>query len=127
MYDNVAPPTADSLGYGIRVPGLVISPYAKRGLIDSQTLSFDAYLRFIEDDFLGRARLDPATDGRPDSRPDVRENLSMLGNLTKDFNFSQAPLPPLILDPCPSSTTLTPRPKPGCNGQVKLPPDIGDS
>jgi phospholipase C len=127
MYDNVAPPTADSLGYGIRVPGLVISPYAKRGLIDSQTLSFDAYLRFIEDDFLGGARLDPATDGRPDSRPDVRENLSMLGNLTKDFNFSQAPLPPLILDPCPSNTTLTPRPKPGCNGQVKLPPDIGDS
>jgi phospholipase C len=127
MYDNVAPPTADSLGYGIRVPGLVISPYAKRGLIDSQTLSFDAYLRFIEDDFLGGARLDPATDGRPDSRPGVRENLSMLGNLTKDFNFTQAPLPPLILDPCPSNTTLTPRPKPGCNGQVKLPPDIGDS
>jgi phospholipase C len=127
MYDNVVPPTADSLGYGIRVPGLVISPYARRGLIDSQTLSFDAYLKFIEDDFLGGARLDPRTDGRPDSRPDVRENLPLVGDLTKDFNFSQAPSPPLILDPCPASTTLTPRPKPGCNGRVKLPPDIGDS
>ena len=127
MYDNVAPPTADSLGYGIRVPALVISPYARRGLIDSQTLSFDAYLKFIEDDFLGGARLNPATDGRPDSRPDVRENLSILGDLAKDFNFSQAPLPPLILDPCPSSTTLTPPPNPGCNGTVKMPPDIGDS
>jgi len=127
MYDNVVPPTADSLGYGIRVPGLVISPYARRGLIDSQTLSFDAYLKFIEDDFLGGARLDPRTDGRPDSRPDVRENLPQLGDLTKDFNFSQAPLPPLILDPCPANTTLTPRPKPGCTGGVKLPPDIGAS
>jgi len=127
MYDGVVPPTADSLGYGIRVPGLVISPYARRGLIDSQTLSFDAYLKFIEDDFLGGARLDPRTDGRLDSRTGVRENLPLLGDLTKDFNFSQAPLPPLILDPCPASTTLTPRPKPGCNGRVKLPPDIGDS
>jgi len=127
LYDHVVPPTADSLGFGIRVPGLVISPYAKRGLIDSQTLSFDAYLKFIEDDFLGGARLDPATDGRPDSRPHVRENLSVLGNLTRDFNFSQAPLPPLILSPCPSGTTLTPKPEPGCTGKVKLPPDIGDS
>jgi phospholipase C len=72
MYDNVVPPAADSLGYGLRVPALVISPYARRGLIDSQTLSFDAYLKFIEDGFLGGARLNPATDGRPDPRPDVR-------------------------------------------------------
>jgi len=27
----------------------VISPYAKQGFIDHQTLSFDAYLKFIED------------------------------------------------------------------------------
>ena len=31
----------------------MISPYAKRGFIDHQTLSFDAYVKFIEDDFLG--------------------------------------------------------------------------
>ena len=53
-----------------------------------QTLSFDAYLKFIEDDFLGGERLDPATDGRPDSRPDVRENDPALGNLLADFDFS---------------------------------------
>ena len=127
MYDNVVPPAADSLGYGIRVPALVISPYARRGLIDSQTLSFDAYLKFIEDDFLGGARLDPATDGRPDSRPDVREDLSMLGDLVTDFNFSQVPRPPLMLNPCPPGSTLIPRPKPGCNTQVKMPKDMGDS
>ena len=45
FYDHVVPPTVDSLGYGIRVPGLVISPYAKAGYIDHQTLSFDAYLK----------------------------------------------------------------------------------
>ena len=30
FYDHVAPPEVDVNGYGIRVPGLVISPYAKR-------------------------------------------------------------------------------------------------
>ena len=49
----------DRNGYGLRVPALTISPYAKRGYIDHQTLSFDAYLRFVEDDFLGGRRLDP--------------------------------------------------------------------
>jgi phospholipase C len=97
FYDHVAPPTVDDQGYGLRVPGIVISPYARRGFIDHQVLSFDAYLKFIEDDFLGGQRLDPATDGRPDSRPDVRENESILGNLAADFNFAQKPRKPLIL------------------------------
>jgi phospholipase C len=79
------------------VPGLVISPYAKKGYIDHQTLSFDAYLKFIEDDFLGGQRIDPSTDGRPDPRPTVRENVSILGDLTLDFDFTQTPLPPLVL------------------------------
>jgi phospholipase C len=64
-YDHVKPPVVDENGYGLRVPGLVISPYAERGFIDHQTLSFDAYLKFIEDDFLGGQRLDPRTDGDP--------------------------------------------------------------
>jgi len=75
----------------------VISPYAKKGYVDHQTLSFDAYLKFIEDDFLGSRRLDPKTDGRPDRRPDVRENESILGNLANDFDFDQKPRPPLLL------------------------------
>jgi phospholipase C len=91
FYDNVVPPVVDGNGYGMRVPGLVISPYARKGYVDHQTLSFDAYLKFIEDDFIGGQRIDPATDGRPDSRPDVRENATQLGNLLSDFDFSQAP------------------------------------
>jgi phospholipase C len=109
FYDQVVPPVPDSLGYGIRVPGIVISPYARAGLVDHQVLSFDAYLRFIEDDFLGGQRLNPKTDGRPDARPDVREVAPELGNLTADFDFSRAPRPsdPLPLDP---RTTLSANP-----------------
>ena len=101
FYDHVSPPTVDDAGYGLRVPALVISPYARSGYVDHQTLSFDAYLKFIEDDFLGGLRLDPATDGRPDSRPDVRENDPELGNLLSDFDFSHAPRPALVLPPYP--------------------------
>jgi len=97
FYDHMTPPTVDSQGYGIRVPGLVISPYARAGYIDKQVLSQDAYLKFIEDDFLGGQRLDPATDGRPDPRPNVRENQPILGNLANEFDFNQKPLPPLLL------------------------------
>jgi phospholipase C len=101
FYDHVVPPTVDQNGYGFRVPALVISPYAKKGYIDHQTVSFDAYVKFIEDDFLKGQRIDPQTDGRPDSRPDVRENNPILGDLTQDFDFSQTPRGPLILNPMP--------------------------
>jgi phospholipase C len=99
FYDHVVPPKVDENGYGLRVPGLVISPYAKQGYIDHQTLSFDAYLKFIEDLFLDRQRIDPETDGRPDPRPDVRENASQLGDLLEDFDFSQPPRFPVVLSP----------------------------
>ncbi|HLI74822.1 MAG TPA: alkaline phosphatase family protein [Acidimicrobiales bacterium] len=111
FYDHVVPPTVDQNGYGLRVPGMVISPYAKQGYIDHQTLSFDAYDKFIEDDFLGGQRIDPASDGRPDPRPDVRENEKMLGNLLSDFDFSQPPRSPMILKVHPP-TTLTGTPTP---------------
>jgi phospholipase C len=101
FYDHVLPVAVDKMGYGLRVPGLVISPYAKTGYIDHQTLSFDAYLKLIEDRFLGGERLDPATDGRPDSRPFVRENYPALGELANAFDFTQPPRPPLLLDPTP--------------------------
>ncbi len=97
FYDHVEPPVVDQNGFGLRVPGLVISPYAKKGFIDHQILSHDAYVKFIEDIFLGGQRLDPMTDGRPDPRPTVRENVSILGNLLEDLDFSQAPRPPLLL------------------------------
>ena len=108
FYDHVVPPVIDRNGLGLRVPGIVISPYARRGFIDHQILSHDNYNKFIEDDFLGGQRLDPLTDGRPDPRPDVREASPLLGDLVSDFDFSQAPRDPVILPvhppPGPAST-----------------------
>jgi phospholipase C len=108
FYDHVQPPKLDRNGLGLRVPGIVISPYARQGLIDHQTLSHDNYNKFIEDDFLASQRLDPNTDGRPDPRLDVREASSALGDLRADFDFFQAPRAPVILPvhpaPGPAST-----------------------
>jgi phospholipase C len=107
FYDHVAPPTIDVNGLGLRVPGIVISPYAKQGDVDHQVYSFDSYLRFIEDDFLGGSRLDPKTDGRPDPRPDVREASSVLGDLANDFDFSRPASGPFILPQHPTRDTTT--------------------
>jgi len=108
FYDHVVPPAVDENGYGLRVPGILISPYARSGYIDHQTLSHDAYNKFIEDDFLGGQRLNPATDGRPDPRPGVREANPNLGDLTSEFDFNQSPRPPFVLPVCPADE-LQPR------------------
>jgi phospholipase C len=102
FYDHVVPPTVDPNGYGLRVPAILISPWARPGYIDHQTLSFDAYLKLIEDLFLNGQRLDPGTDGRPDRRPVVREDVPILGNLLQDFDFAQQPLAPLTLPEHPA-------------------------
>ena len=102
----MVPPVVDQNGYGLRVPGLVISPYARHGYVDHQILSFDAYDKFIEDDFLDGRRIDPLTDGRPDPRPTVRENVTILGNLVKDFDFGQSPRPPVLLPLHPETTLV---------------------
>ena len=126
FYDGVVPPAIDQDGYGLRVPGIVISPYARKGYIDHQTLSSDAYLKFIEDDFLGGARLSPKTDGRPDRRPDVRENAPQLGNLASDFDFSQPPREAFLLPTNPPSDSPSVPPffhsAPSCVGCTALPP-----
>ena len=114
FYDHVIPPNVDRntspsviQGFGLRVPGIMISPYAKAGMIDHSVLSFDQFATFFEDQFMGGARLDPAALGNPDSRPDIRDALTSvpfpdghtapLGNIADEFDFSQAPLPPLVL------------------------------
>ena len=107
FYDHVQPPKVDENGYGLRVPGLVISPYAKRGYIDHQTLSFDAYAKFIEDVFLDGQRLDP--ERRPTGPPPVvRENVAMLGDLSAEFDFEQPPRPPVLLPAHPDTTLIAP-------------------
>jgi hypothetical protein len=86
----------------------------------------DAYLKFIEDDFLNGARLNPKTDGRPDPRPDVRENAPILGNLAGDFNFNQPPRPPLLLPTNPPTDSPSVPAyfsgRPACLGCTQPPP-----
>ncbi|WP_200214625.1 alkaline phosphatase family protein [Micromonospora coerulea] len=57
-YDHVAPPQVDSYGYGFRVPALLVSPYARRGHVESTTLDFTSVLKFIEVNW----RLKPLAD-----------------------------------------------------------------
>jgi phospholipase C len=102
FYDHEAPPPVDKNGYGFRVPAMTISAWVKPGVVDHTVYSQDAYLRFIEDIFLDGARLDPAKDGRPDNRPTVRENVAQLGDLLGEFDFTQPPNTPMMLQPCPS-------------------------
>ncbi len=119
--DHVVPPNSDFLptgspvGYGLRVPGMIISPWVIGGTIDHQVYSFDAYLKFMEDLFLDSERIGGKTGLRPDGRTVIRESLTTLtpgpgqgsvpvpvGNLLADFNFGQTPVAPLI------QTTLIP-------------------
>ena len=114
FYDHVRPPNVDKAagkapveGYGLRVPGIMISPWARPHMIDSAIYSFDAYATLIENLFLGGTRLSPTALGNPDNRPDLRDALTKVklfgggtapvGDLMSEFDFSQQPQPPLIL------------------------------
>jgi phospholipase C len=114
FYDHVVPPlidrnakSAEVHGFGLRVPGLVISAWARRGFIDHAVYSVDSYASFIENLFAGGARLDPTALGEPDSRPDIRDELktvtfidgttAKMGDLANDFDFHQTPIKPLVL------------------------------
>lgn len=51
FYDHVTPPVLDDLGLGIRVPMLVISPYARRGYVDHALGEFSSPLKFVQDNW----------------------------------------------------------------------------
>jgi acid phosphatase len=47
QWDHVAPPTADKLGPGTRIPAIIISPFAKKGTVDHTQLDTASVLRLI--------------------------------------------------------------------------------
>jgi len=75
-YDHVLPPQVDKDGYGLRVPALLISAYARRGYVDSTVFDFTSILKFIEDNW----GLPPLT------KRDAQAN-----SLVTAFDFSQPP------------------------------------
>lgn len=89
FYDHVPPPQVDDFGFGIRVPLIVISPYARQGVVDHHLGEFSSVLRFIEDNW-GLTQL---THRDRDA-----------ANMSYDFDFSKAPRPP---DPLPLRTDCT--------------------
>jgi phospholipase C len=120
FYDHVAPPNVDFAapgnplrdagvvqGFGLRVPALLISPWAKPGFIDHGLHSFASFATLVEDLFMDGARLDPVALGNPDSRPDIRDALThvtfpdgtkqKIASLIDDFDFRQKPQPELLL------------------------------
>jgi phospholipase C len=75
-YDHVVPPQVDAYGYGLRVPALLISPFAKTGLIDNTQLDFTSVLKFIETNWKVASL----------STRDTAAN-----NILSAFDFTQAP------------------------------------
>lgn len=81
-YDHVLPPQVDSFGYGFRVPALLVSPYARRGYVDSTELDFTSILKFIEENW----HLQP-----------LAERDAQASSFVGAFDFTAPPRAPVIL------------------------------
>jgi len=81
FYDHVAPPEVDQYGLGMRVPLLIISPYAKPGYVSHTVYEFSSFSKFVEKRF----DLTPLLTDRD------------ANDLTDAFDLKQPPLPPLVL------------------------------
>jgi phospholipase C len=93
-YDHVAPPrhyggsAAAPYGLGFRLPLLVISPYARPGFVLHEVAEQASIPRFIE-------RVFGATKTLHDLDPAAQD--AQANDLLGAFDFTQAPLPPLVL------------------------------
>ena len=92
FYDHVRPPVVDEYGLGPRVPLLIISPYAIAGHISHTQYEFSSVLKTIEERF---------------GLPFLTARDTSANDLFDSFDFTQTPLPPLVLSPrsCPVLST----------------------
>lgn len=86
FYDHVAPVLTDEFGPGPRVPGLIISPYAKKGFIDHSVYTTSSPLKLIETMF---------------DLPPLTERDANSPTMLNAFDFKQKPRSPLMLSPVP--------------------------
>jgi phospholipase C len=83
FYDHVPPPDVDRMGFGFRVPLLVISPYAIEGKVSHEEGEFSSVLRFMKDNW--------------NLRPFLTNRDRQATPMMSAFDFSQAPRPPDLL------------------------------
>jgi acid phosphatase len=81
-FDHVRPPSVDRFGFGTRVPALIVSPYARRGVVAHGEYDHASILKFIE----WRFGLAPLTDRD-------RRAAAFL----EAFDFRQPPRAPIAL------------------------------
>jgi len=82
FYDHVPPPHLDLYGLGPRVPAMVISPWARRGLIDHDQMDFASVLKFIETIF---------------DLPSLTDRDAKANDMLSAFDFRHAPQPAVLL------------------------------
>jgi phospholipase C len=89
IYDHVAPPYRDQFGLGLRVPFIIISPYAIHHVYHTE-VEFASVLRFMEETF---------------NLPSLGTADTVANDMQNAFNFHQTPLPPLVLSQrtCPKA------------------------
>ncbi len=106
LFDHVAPPQVDAYGLGIRVPALVVSPYARRGYVSGQLYEHSSILQFIERRF-GLPSLasinhqfdtstpgtnNDAANGNPTGPAQPpHDGLTQIGDFYEAFDFTQNP------------------------------------
>src|SRR5579859_5381511 len=80
FYDHVAPPRVDGETLGFRVPGLVISPYARQGYVDHNVYTPVSWLRLVEERF---------------GLPSLTARDATASDMSDAFDFNQAPRQPV--------------------------------
>ncbi len=76
FYDHVAPPQVDKMGLGFRVPCIIVSPYAKKGVVDHTQYEHSSLCKFAETLF---------------GLPAMTARDAASADMTNAFDFTQTP------------------------------------
>jgi phospholipase C len=91
-YDHVKPPQVDRFGLGFRAPALLVSPFARKGHIESTVMDFTSMLKFIEENW----------GVEPLAERDRNAN-----SIAPAFDFDQAPREPEFVAATREKTEVT--------------------
>jgi phospholipase C len=95
FYDHAPPPFRDQYGLGIRVPMIVISPWAIKGVYHTE-VEFASVTRFMEETF---------------GLPSLGGVDTIANDFQDAFNYTQTPLPTTVLQQrkCPAAAADAPK------------------